>query len=77
MIDRDFTYEQERPDAEDGHDPDQLRQDRVEGAGLVGAKEVVPPQQGQAEDGARPRVYQEQEKVLQIAQADAVVHPRT
>jgi hypothetical protein len=76
-VDNQTTHEQERPDAQQGHDPDELGKDGVEGARFGGAEEVVPAEQAQAEHRAQPRVDQEEQKVLEVAQSHAVVHPRT
>ena len=70
------TYKQEGAYTEYSHDPDHLRQDGGEDAQLVGAEEVVPSEDQEAVDGAGPGVDQEQQKVLQVPGADAVVHPR-
>ena len=47
----------------------------MKGTVLVGTKKIIPAKQREAVGRTSPRVYQKEDKVLQIARADAIVHP--
>ena len=67
--------EEERADAKDGHDPNEVNDEDVEGAVLVGAEEVVEAKDTEGVGRASPRIDEEENKVLQVGGADAIIHP--
>lgn len=54
-----------------------MQHDGMKGAVFVGTKKVIPAEQCQAVGGTSPSVYQEQDKMFQVAGADTIVHPWT
>lgn len=67
--------EEEGADAKDGHDPHEVNDKDVEGAVLVGAEEVVEAKNTEGVGRAGPGIDEEENKVLQIGGADAIIHP--
>jgi hypothetical protein len=71
------TREEEGANAKEGHNPDQVDDNWMEGTVLIRAKKVVPAKQAQGIGGTRPSVQEKEKKVLQVAGPHTIVHPWT
>lgn len=67
--------EEEGTDTKDRHDPHQVDDEDVEHTVLIGAEEVVEAKDAQGIGRAGPSVDEEEDKVLEIASTDAIIHP--
>jgi hypothetical protein len=68
---------QKGSDGQQGHDAHQMQDHGMKGTIFIRTKKVIPTKERQSIAGTHPRVDQKQNKMLEIAGTDTIVHPRT